>query len=73
MNCHVCGGTMLAVETALPFKIQNKGIVVLKSLPVWQCENCQEYLIEDGVMARVEHILVSADTSVELEVIRYAA
>lgn len=38
-----------------------------------QCESCREYLIEDSVMQRVDELLGSADSSVELEVVRYAA
>jgi len=41
-------------------------IVILKGLPVLQCDNCREYLLEDVVMHRV-------DTAAELEIIRYAA
>lgn len=38
-----------------------------------QCESCREYLIDDSVMERVEQMLASADKSIELEVVRYAA
>jgi hypothetical protein len=48
-------------------------IVILKGLPVLQCDNCSEYLLEDLVMSRVEEILQRADTAAELEIIRYAA
>ena len=40
--------------TDLRFKVTEETIIILKGLPVWQCANCQEYLIEDAVMARVE-------------------
>ena len=48
-------------------------IVILKGLPVLQCDNCMEYLLEDLVMSRVEEILQGADTAAELEIICYAA
>jgi hypothetical protein len=48
-------------------------IVILKGLPVLQCENCREYLLDELVMSRVEEILQSTDAAAELEIIRYAA
>lgn len=48
-------------------------IVIFKNLPVVQCVNCPEYLIEDGVLGRVDEILARVDTGAELEIIRYAA
>lgn len=73
MKCHVCGSTLKPVLTDLPFKVSDKTIVVLKGLPVLQCDNCGEYLLEDRVMRRVGEILDKADAAAELEVIRYAA
>jgi len=59
--------------TDLPFNVSETTIVILKGLPVLQCNNCTEYLLDDSVMGRVEEILKRVDTSAELEVIRYAA
>ncbi|NOZ19883.1 MAG: type II toxin-antitoxin system MqsA family antitoxin [Planctomycetes bacterium] len=73
MKCHICGATMKAAVTALPFKVSETSIVILKELPVLQCEGCSEYLLDDPVMKRVDEILMNADTTAELEVIRYAA
>ena len=50
-----------------------KGIVIFKELPVLQCQNCAEYLIEDPVMGRIEELLSTVDRSAELEIIRFAA
>jgi YgiT-type zinc finger domain-containing protein len=73
MKCTVCGARMNAISTALPFKLSEDHIVILKQLPVLQCEACREYLIEDTVMARIDTLLDRADSTAELEVIRYAA
>ena len=73
MKCHVCGSTMKLVVTDLPFKVHNNTIVVLKNLPVFQCECCTEYLLDDLVMQRVEEIIAKVDITAELEVIKYAA
>ena len=43
MKCHVCGATMRATRSDLPFKTSEQTIVILKGLPVLQCENCAEY------------------------------
>jgi YgiT-type zinc finger domain-containing protein len=73
MKCHVCGGRMREIVTDLPFKLSQKTIVILKELPVLQCESCNEFLIGDQVMERVEAILNKVDRSAELEVVKYAA
>jgi len=73
MKCTVCGAHMQPITTDLPFKLSEERIVILKQLPVLQCEACREYLIEDTVMARIDTLLARSDSSIELEVIRYAA
>lgn len=73
MTCHVCGGSMERLVTDLPFKVSELSMVILKGLPVLQCNNCREYMLEDGVMARVDEIIGKMDRSAELEIIRYAA
>ena len=73
MKCHVCGSNMKSMVTNLPFKINETTIVILKDLPVLQCNNCNEYLLDDPVMKRVDKILEKVDTAAELEVIRYVA
>jgi len=64
---------MNSVISDLPFKTTESSIVILKSLPVLQCENCPEYLIEDAVLSRIDEILVGISGEAQLEVIRYAA
>jgi hypothetical protein len=44
-----------------------------QALPVAQCEGCGEYLIADAVFAKVEELLSKVDSSVELEIIPFAA
>lgn len=73
MKCRVCGSVMETRVTNLPFKVNETTIVILKDLPVHQCNNCGEYLLDDPVMKRVEGILGKVDTAAELEVIKYAA
>jgi len=73
MKCHVCSSEMKAMLTDLPFKIGEKTIVIIKALPVFQCGNCSEYLIEDSVMERVDEMLLKIDLNAELEIISYAA
>jgi hypothetical protein len=53
--------------------VSDRTIVILKELPVEQCEACSEYLIEDAVFAKVEALLSGVDASVELEIIAFAA
>ena len=73
MTCHNCGGNLKSIVTDLPFKIMDNSIVIIKRLPVLQCQNCYEYLIEDQVMERVDDILSKIDEKTELEILKYAA
>lgn len=73
MKCTVCGTELEATKTDLPFKVRETGIVILKNLPVLQCRNCPEYLLEDSVLGRVDEILAGSGSQAELEIIRYAA
>jgi len=72
MICHNCGGKLENLVTNLPFKISHDSIVIIKGLPVLQCRNCSEYLIEDMVMEKVDSILSKIDKTAELEVLSYA-
>lgn len=73
MKCTVCGTVLKTAKTDLPFKVRETAIVIVKDLPVLQCGNCPQYLLEDGVLGRVDEILARADSGAELEIIRYAA
>ena len=73
MKCAVCGAQLQSVQSDLPFKVSEQTIVILKQLPVWQCPNCAQYLIEDRVLRRVDEILEGVDRAAELEIIRFAA
>jgi YgiT-type zinc finger domain-containing protein len=57
----------------MPFKLSSKTIVILKDLPVLQCNNCGEYAIEDSIMEKVEALLSRVDQAAELEIVRFAA
>ncbi len=73
MKCTICGSSLQPVESDLPFKVTDRTIVILKKLPVLQCESCSQYMIEDQVLSRVDDILGKVDSAAELEIIRYAA
>ena len=59
--------------TDLPFKITARTIVIVKNLPVLQCERCSEYSLADATFARVEKLLAEVDSAAELEIIPFAA
>lgn len=73
MKCYHCGGELERVITDLPFKISLRSIIIIKNLPLLQCQNCNEYLIEDSVMKKVDDILDNIDKNVEVEILSYAA
>ena len=72
MNCHNCGGKLENVITDLPFKISRSSIIIIKRLPVLQCRNCNEYVVEDAVMEKVDGVLSKIDSTAELEILNYA-
>lgn len=73
MKCRVCGSQLRAAITDLPFKVSDRTIVIVKQLPVLQCEGCGEFLIADSVIASVDALLSKVDASAELEIIPFAA
>jgi YgiT-type zinc finger domain-containing protein len=64
---------MRPIVTDLPFKVSTKTIVILKELPVLQCERCSEYVLEDRVLERVDVMLGKVDEDAELKVLKFAA
>jgi len=64
---------MQSITTDLPFKVNDTTIVIMKELPVIQCDGCSEYLLDDPVLKRVDGIIEKMDVAAELEIIRYAA
>ena len=57
----------------MPFKLEPTRIVIIKDLPVLQCEECGEHAFEDAVMAKIEAVLAKVDQGAELEIVRFAA
>jgi YgiT-type zinc finger domain-containing protein len=51
------------MTTDLPFKTSERTIVILKDLPVMQCERCSEYSVADATFERVEGILAEVDSN----------
>ncbi|HWF60282.1 MAG TPA: type II toxin-antitoxin system MqsA family antitoxin [Nitrospira sp.] len=73
MKCHVCGAELKRIVTDMPFKTGLSRIVIIKQMPVFQCEHCGEYVLADDVMGRIEIMLAQADRKAELEILQYAA
>ena len=73
MKCQICGGSLEKTTASLPFRVSRSGILVVRNLPVWECSNCSEYLLEDEVMTRVEELISRVDEAAELEVVTFAA
>ena len=73
MCCHVCGSDMHATTSDMPFKLDQKRIVIIRDLPVYQCEICGEHVYTDAVMAKIETALSKVEPTAELEIVRFAA
>jgi YgiT-type zinc finger domain-containing protein len=65
MKCRRWGAEVEHINADLPFKVRENSIVIIRDLPVWQCGNCSEYLLEDSVMAKVDGLLGRVDASAE--------
>jgi len=52
----VCAETLEFQVKDMPFNLSAKPIVVLKDLPVFRCENCGKYAIEDPVMENLDFL-----------------
>ena len=72
MRCRICGGLLESRVTDLPFKIGDSSIVIFKSLPVLQCQQCSDTELEQTTMSRVDQILAALVAAGELVVVRYA-
>lgn len=64
---------MQAQVTDLPFKLDQHAIRIIKDLPVLECKQCGEVIIDDQVMEKIEPLLDTQGRGSELEVTRYAA
>ena len=73
MRCRVCGGNLRPAVTDLPFKTGEHTIVIIKGLPVSQCEQCSEYVMDDPTFERVETMLSRVERGTELEIVSFAA
>lgn len=73
MRCHACGGLMHETRSDMPFKLDRSRIVIIKDLPMFQCDECGEHAFSDPVMEKIEAALKNVDQSAELEVVRIAA
>ena len=71
--CRICGSNLRLVKIDLPFEVSEKTTVIVKELPVVQCESCSVYLSEDLVFSRVEKLLSAMGRATELGIIRFAA
>ena len=71
MKCRVCGSLLNSTISDLPFRLGPTTIVVVKRLPVLECDNCVEFSIEDQVMVRVERLLERVGEDAELAVVGY--
>ncbi len=72
MTCHNCSGNLEKVVADLPFKIRLNSTVIVKNLPILQCQNCNEYLIEDPIMMEVDTLLANVDKTAEVEILSYS-
>ena len=50
MRCHACGGLMHETRSDMPFKLDRSRIVIIKDLPMLQCDECGEHAFSDPVM-----------------------
>ncbi len=66
MKCHICGEDMYETVTDLPFKLDKDTIVIVKGVPVQECERCSEYIFSDETMEQIERLVFRVDKAAEL-------
>jgi YgiT-type zinc finger domain-containing protein len=64
---------MEPTQTDLPFKLNNRRILVVKDMPVFQCNSCGEFMLSEQVMETLDRLIEATDENTELEIRRYAA
>ena len=72
MDCYICGTGLVKSISDLPFKVSGNTIAIIKNLPIMECPNCKEYLIEDPVLKLVDSVLNKINPGAELEIIDYS-
>ena len=72
MSCRVCGANMEPQITDMPFKLTGRTIVIVRNLPVLQCAQCAEQVLENPILERVDDLLERVDPRLELEVIDFS-
>ena len=73
MRCTSCGAAMNQAHTDLPFKVARHAVIVVRGVPVFECQSCPEYLIADSAMERIEDVLAARSPATELEVVSFGA
>ena len=58
--------------TDIPFKLTGRTLVIVRDLPVLQCAQCAEYVIEDPIMDKVDTLLDKVDPRLELEIVGFS-
>ena len=73
MKCHVCGNSMTRVASDLPFRVNRSVMIILRDLPLMECNECGAYAFEERVMERVHEIVERLKSPSHLEAVLYAA
>jgi len=72
-SCPLCGGELQHGQTAAPFFIGEK-IVIIKDVPAEVCADCGESYTKSSVAGRVEDILDKVELlQSEMSVVHYKA
>lgn len=70
-RCPLCGGEMHDGNTALPFLIGDK-IIVIKDVPAEICSDCGEAYMKSSVVGKVENLLDRLEElNSEMSVVHY--
>ena len=72
-KCPLCGGELLPGQTAAPFFIDQK-IIIIKDVPAEVCADCGEAFTKSSVAGRIEDILDKVEIShAEISVVHFKA
>ena len=72
-KCPLCGGELQYGQTAAPFFIDEK-IIIIKDVPAEVCADCGEAFTKSSVAGRIEDILDKVELlQSEMSVVHYKA
>ncbi len=71
MKCIRCGNEISSSKTTEPFEL-NSGLLVIRNIPCYKCEKCDEIHFSGDVMKQIERIVKQFEEQMqEVTIVEY--